>query len=332
MGFFFALQEVRMEELLQEFVDSRGVEVRVDRQQGVLRGVKLLGLQSRNGRKYLPDALAAARALYEGARVNVNHAKGHPLAARDYQDRLGVVRQIAWRTAEGLFGDLHFNPRHALAEQLVWDAEHAPENVGLSHNVQARTVRQGDDTLVEAILKVHSVDLVADPATTAGLFEEVRANGATIDTLRGSEVLLASATADQLLALRPDLVQGVVESRNSENAGLRHRIDALTAQATLAERWQLTRKLLAEFQLPDPELRAGAGGDLISQSFLEALLAAADPRAMRQLVAERAQLVKSATQIGGLIREGKPASREQQVAGRREEPIDSVEAFVRAIR
>ena len=34
-----------MEELLQEFVDSRGVEVRVDRQQGVLRGVKLLGLQ-----------------------------------------------------------------------------------------------------------------------------------------------------------------------------------------------------------------------------------------------------------------------------------------------
>ena len=163
-----------MEELLQEFVDSRGVEVRVDRQQGVLRGVKLLGLQSRNGRKYLPDALSAARALYEGARVNVNHAKGHPLAARDYQDRLGVVRQIAWRNAEGLFGDLHFNPRHALAEQLVWDAEHAPENVGLSHNVQARTVRQGDDTLVEAILKVHSVDLVADPATTAGLFEQVR--------------------------------------------------------------------------------------------------------------------------------------------------------------
>jgi hypothetical protein len=320
-----------MEELLQEFVDSRGVEVRVDRQQGVLRGVKLLGLQSRNGRKYLPDALSAARALYEGARVNVNHAKGHPLAARDYQDRLGVVRQIAWRSAEGLFGDLHFNPRHALAEQLVWDAEHAPENVGLSHNVQARTVRQGDDTLVEAILKVHSVDLVADPATTAGLFEEVRTSEAATDGPAGAGVLLASATADQLHALRPDLIERVLESRTSEMAGLRRRVDELTAQATLTERWLLARKLLAEFQLPDPELRAGAGGNLISQPFLEALLAAADPQAMRYLVAERAQLVKAATQIGGLIREGKPTSREQQWAARHEDPTDSVEAFVRAI-
>ena len=248
-----------MEELLQEFVDSRGVEMRVDRQQGVLRGVKLLGLQSRNGRKYLPDALSAARALYEGARVNVNHAKGHPLAARDYQDRLGVVRQIAWRNAEGLFGDLHFNPRHALAEQLVWDAEHAPENVGLSHNVQARTVRQGDDTIVEAILKVHSVDLVADPATTAGLFEQVQNSGATTDGGGIAGVLLAGATVGSTAPLRPDLVTRVLENEQPELGRLRLRIDELTAQAALSERWSLARKLLAEFQLPDPELRSGTG-------------------------------------------------------------------------
>ena len=104
--------------------------------------------------------------------MNVNHPKSHPLASRDYQDRLGLVRNIALRSGDGLFGDFHFNPKHALAEQLLWDAEHAPENVGFSHNVQARTVRQGDDTLVEAILKVHSVDLVADPATTGGLIEQ----------------------------------------------------------------------------------------------------------------------------------------------------------------
>ena len=45
---------------------------------------------------------------------------------------------------EGLFGDLQYNPKHALAEQLSWDAEHAPENVGFSHNVQARTAKRGD--------------------------------------------------------------------------------------------------------------------------------------------------------------------------------------------
>ena len=39
-----------MTETLQEFFDSRGVRMGVDRQAGVIRGVKILGLESRNGR------------------------------------------------------------------------------------------------------------------------------------------------------------------------------------------------------------------------------------------------------------------------------------------
>ena len=49
-----------MSQLLQEYVDSRGVVVSVDREAGVLRGVKLIGLESQNGRRYLESALAAA--------------------------------------------------------------------------------------------------------------------------------------------------------------------------------------------------------------------------------------------------------------------------------
>ena len=105
-----------MTETLLEFCDSRGVPVRVDRAAGVIRGVKILGLHSRNGREYLPEALSRAAALYEGAKVNVNHPKGGPIAPRDYQDRIGVVRGVEARPGEGLFGDLHFNPKHALAE------------------------------------------------------------------------------------------------------------------------------------------------------------------------------------------------------------------------
>ncbi len=175
-----------MHETLCEFADSRGVAVRVDRPAGILRGVKILGLESRNGRTYLPEALAQAAALYEGAKVNVNHPKGGPHAPRDYQDRIGVIRNVAAR-ADGLFADFHYNPKHALAEQLLWDAEHAPENVGFSHHVEARTARAGDRVTVEAILRVQSVDLVADPATTRGLFEAEAASrdqGAEIERLR----------------------------------------------------------------------------------------------------------------------------------------------------
>jgi len=175
-----------MSEVLQEFVDSGRQSLRVDRDAGVIRGVKLLGLASRNGRQYRENALIEAMGLYEGAKVNVNHPKGSALAPRDYQDRLGIVRGVQFRRGEGLFGDLHFNPRHALSEQLVWDAENAPQNVGMSHNVLARTKRVGDDIVVEAITKVQSIDLVADPATTSGLYEhtnvetqKVVANSAT---------------------------------------------------------------------------------------------------------------------------------------------------------
>ena len=72
--------------MLQEFCDSRGSALRVDRGAGVIRGIKILGLRSRNAREYKPEALARAVGMYEGAKVNVNHPKGHPLAPRDYQE------------------------------------------------------------------------------------------------------------------------------------------------------------------------------------------------------------------------------------------------------
>ena len=82
----------------------------------------------------------------------------------------GVIRNVTAQP-DGLYADFHFNPKHALAEQLAWDAEHSPANVGFSHDVQAKTVRRDGKVVVEEISRVESVDLVADPATTDGLFE-----------------------------------------------------------------------------------------------------------------------------------------------------------------
>ena len=149
-----------MEENLLEFADCSGLALKIDRNRGVVRGVKILGLESRNGRRYAGEAVARAAELYEGAKVNVNHPKGNPAAPRDYQDRIGVIRNVRFTADRGLFGDLHYNAEHALAGQLEWDAAHAPENVGLSHNVLARTTRTEQGVVVEAITRVVSVDLV----------------------------------------------------------------------------------------------------------------------------------------------------------------------------
>ena len=287
-----------MNQNIQEYVDSRGVDLRVDRQTGVVRGVKILGLESRNRRSYAPDALSRAIDLYEGAKVNVNHPKGDPLAPRDYQDRIGVIRNIALRDGQGLFGDFHFNPKHALAEQLVWDAQHATENVGFSHNVQARVAKKSDSAIVEEILQVQSVDLVADPATTRGLFEQHDSSQ------------LAAEYQTRLEELRRQLdeyrAREAIESRRAEIGGL-----------------------LAEYRLPDPASGDRAAKTVVSEEFLARLMAAESEDQLRELVRDRAKLVRD---LGGSLA-GRPISRDQTLVDRREEPVPIADAksFARAI-
>ena len=323
-----------MTEMLQEFVDSRGVGVRVDRANGVIRGVKILGIVSRNGRTYLPDALTAAVGLYEQAKVNVNHPKGSPAAARDYQDRIGVIRSVVTRPGEGLFGDFHFNPKHSLAEQLVWDAEHAPENVGFSHNVQARTSRQGDRVVVEAITKVQSVDLVADPATTGGLFESA-ADGSEASAAGAGKATPAAALEDlsveDLQRCRPDLVDSLLEERNAKLLKAQGEIERLELAETLHRKHESIRRLLAEFNLPGPDTAESWEKSIVSDRFVELLMAAPDEEAMRSLVEERAGLVRGIDERGQ-ARAGfrsRPVCREQnQALGAR--PADG-KTFVEAI-
>lgn len=281
-----------MTEALQEFVDSRGLSLRVDRQRGVLRGVKLIGLVSRNGRRYRDSALAEARGLYEEAKVNVNHPKDGPLAPRDYQDRLGVIRGVEFREGEGLFGDFHFNPKHPLAEQLAWDAEHNPRNVGFSHNVVARLSREGDVAVVEEITRVQSVDLVADPAATRGLYEQT--DGAE----RWDDLTVAT-----LELHRPDLLQ---ELRAAAHVA-EQELAAAREQVTVLQRRQRVLELLSAHGLPLAEDERGGQG-AVSPAFFETLTGIDDERRLRQLVEERAALVRGAPDWR---RRDSPRSRDQ---------------------
>ena len=320
-----------MYETIQEFFDSRGVAMRVDRPSGVIRGVKILGLESRNGRVYTPQALTASLPLYEGAKVNVNHPKGHPQAPRDYQDRIGVIRGVVFRENEGLFGDLHYNPAHALAEQLAWDAEHAQENVGFSHNVQARTSQQGQRLVVEAITRVQSVDLVADPATTRGLFESA---AASTDVVVPSTAVdgLSELTLEQLREERCDLVRAIEAPLHDQLRKLSDQFDRVQFEEAARQKRELGHRLLAEYALPSPEADDAWSRAIVSPAFFEALMAAPDESAMRRMVEDRARLVQSA-RSGSSSRSGSglPVSRDQQlVEGARSRVMDAAE-FARSI-
>lgn len=156
----------RVEQLVERVASN---SVRVDRAAGILRGVKVLGYESANGRTYSREAIARARGLYEGRAVNVDHP-ARPNDPRGLASRFGRLVNVVVES-DGLYADLEYLKSHALANVVCEAAERMPGNLGLSHNADGRTVRRGGKTIVEEIKSVRSVDLVSDPATTSGLFE-----------------------------------------------------------------------------------------------------------------------------------------------------------------
>ena len=142
---------------------------RVDREAGLIEGVRILGQDSRNGRRYSPRAMAEAARLYEGAPVNVDHPatdrKDRPLA-----EAFGWIRNVR-QEAGAVYGDLHYLKSHPQAELVAEAAERNPNRIGLSHHAEGTVRMDGQRVIVETVERVHSIDLVQTPATNAGLFE-----------------------------------------------------------------------------------------------------------------------------------------------------------------
>jgi len=144
--------------------------LRVDRDQAVIYGVKLVGLVSLNGRKYLPEALRKGASLYEGAPVNINHSSEDESVPSSY-DRFGQVHNPHYVEGQGIFGDIHYLKSHPMAERLTEAAEKMPDIFNMSHVIEAGTTRDGDLIIVHEILEVRSIDVVTDGATTKSLTE-----------------------------------------------------------------------------------------------------------------------------------------------------------------
>lgn len=156
--------------LLEREISRSGKSHVVDRAAGVIKGVKVLGRRSENGREYTPECLNKAVRMYEGVSVRINHPDD-PDEMRASEDVFGQLRNV--RLADdGMYADLHYLKSHPMARRVCEAAERMPRLFGLSHNAQG----DGDENargvfVVREIVEVRSVDVVADPATTRGLFE-----------------------------------------------------------------------------------------------------------------------------------------------------------------
>lgn len=138
----------------------------IDRENGIIRNVKILGTTSKNNRTYMQEALNAARNLYEQKAVNINHLKDDNESDRAVEDGFGRLENIYVKEG-GIFGDLAFLKSHPIADRVCEAAERMPEQFGFSHNAQGTM----DGKTVTSIDHVYCVDLVRYPATNVSMFE-----------------------------------------------------------------------------------------------------------------------------------------------------------------
>lgn len=173
--------------------------LRIDRENGIIYGVKVLGTISPNtpyqngrpmdgvtsGTRYTRAAFESAPRVMEGAKVRLNHPdRSQPNADRPVEVGLGVLRNVR-ATPDGVRADLHYNRAHPFAPQLVEDVERRMGQWGFSPNAAGVGTVQGGVYVVEQLAAIRSIDLVSDPATTVNLWESThpkKSGAATMGT------------------------------------------------------------------------------------------------------------------------------------------------------
>lgn len=149
----------------------KGDRPRVDREKGIIYGVKALGWKSLNGREYDPAGVDPA--LYEGRGVCADHVL--PGQTRSTRDTVGWLEGCTKDSSAtgGIYAERLrlLNPKGEYEQKLMTAAESAPHLFGLSHTAKGREKAGSYGSRIEAVEHVDTVDVVRDPATVAGLYE-----------------------------------------------------------------------------------------------------------------------------------------------------------------
>jgi hypothetical protein len=226
-------------ESVDEAFEAIGAD-RIDETAGIVKGVKLLGLKSKNRRDYnTPGVRRGAVKMLENAPIYIDHPDMSSIRkTRSYRDKFGHVMPgtVSFVEGQGYFGDIRYNTAHHLASTFLFDVKHAPKTLGMSINGDFRSggTNPSGDVLVEELLALRSVDLVTSPATTAGLFEHEEEKPMTLEELKAKHPELykqalesAGSEADQQKALEAEKARAKV---------LEDRLAAIEAEQALAKK------------------------------------------------------------------------------------------------
>ena len=217
----------------------------VDAEAGLVRGVKLLGLKSRNrnpdgsvGRDYdTAGVQESAARLFPGTRVYIDHP-ADPSAPRKYEDAFGVVENYRFVPGKGHFGDLRYNTRHRLASQFAEDVQKFPRGLGFSINAAVKPGKKAGTggMVVESLEILRSVDVVTRPATAVGVFEHDSGSQQS-HVQEGESLVELKELQEQLQKMQESQAKQVeaMEALAAENARLKAEAEAVKVRAQVTE-------------------------------------------------------------------------------------------------
>jgi hypothetical protein len=154
------------------YLEGKG---RIDADDFVVYGCRVVGPISDNGRIYTRECLRDAIGLVEGARVMQDHPR-HPEDQRSVSCVLGWLENCRMGPDGALFADLHLLRSNPGSEQILEIAAKNPRLLGLSWNVDGEFGGRDAEgrQVIERITHLRSVDCVQNPATNKSLFDGSR--------------------------------------------------------------------------------------------------------------------------------------------------------------
>lgn len=224
------------ERAFQERVADAFSGVTVDVGNGVIDGLPLLGLKSKNGHEY--DEAGTRRAVEAGLFDNVQIYTDHTETDADGQVR--SFRELIGATGKARWDESTKQVR-ARAEIIKSDASGMKMLEMASRPALARAagisidgmgVFSDDGKRVTGINRIASADIVTRPATTRGLAESVRPGATENKETDMAEKKLTEYTVAEILEACPGVKDHVLREAKAgdESKALKEKLDAATAE------------------------------------------------------------------------------------------------------
>lgn len=279
-------------------------EAEFDDESLVIRNVTLIGAESLNGYSFSSDFLKWTAQEAEGVPQYIDHPEKEG-DSRKVNMLFSKVQNAQYMPNENkVRGDMHLVDTPYIRNEIYPRMKHFKEKIGNSIIAWAVSEEIEGKEVVTAGDRIHSFDLVTDPATTVGLFEGIRddnkeSGGSTmpisIEDVK-KDVALMEAIRAEILKESEDKKR--VETLEKENKYLKEQnqakdveIDTYKTKEALESKRALITKLVAEAKLPKEAARED-WLKLIEEK-------CADETDIRRMIDDKAAFVKAITEDVG---------------------------------